>query len=188
MPALALVTGAILGYAARRRQLPLLTIALAGLPGPALLTLAYLIAGPGSGADHYQVVPYWAAMTATGAGVLGSVLAAVLRRASGPDDESDVDRDSPTADRPPLPERSAQTAVAPAAESDSPLRASDAAAFGAPGGRRAEAPEGFTGHAGEPLPTAVSYDQAPGGERDGSGQRRRHKDEDYVGWAGDLGE
>ncbi|MEV6634200.1 hypothetical protein AB0M54_25965 [Actinoplanes sp. NPDC051470] len=89
MPALALVTGAILGYAARRRDLPILTIALAGLPGPALLTLSYLIAGPGAGADRYQVVPYWAAMTATGAGVLGSVLAAVIRRA--PDDLGDDD-------------------------------------------------------------------------------------------------
>lgn len=89
MPALALVTGAILGYAARRRDLPILTIALAGLPGPALLTLSYLIAGPGAGADRYQVVPYWAAMTATGAGVLGSVLAAVIRRA--PDDVGEED-------------------------------------------------------------------------------------------------
>jgi hypothetical protein len=77
MPALALLIGAALGWAARRRELPTLTIALAGLPGPVLLTLAYLIAGPGSGAARYQVVPYWAAMTATGAGVLGSVLAAV---------------------------------------------------------------------------------------------------------------
>ena len=80
MPALALVIGLLLGYRARRRNLPTLTIALAGLPGPALLTLSYLIAGPGAGADRYQVVPYWAAMTATGAGVLGSVLAAVIRR------------------------------------------------------------------------------------------------------------
>lgn len=98
MPALALITGAILGYAARRRELPLLTIALAGLPGPALLTLSYLIAGPGSGADRYQVVPYWAAMTATGAGVLGSVLAAVIRR--GPDDLADEDDPSTAATGP----------------------------------------------------------------------------------------
>ena len=80
MPAVALILGAALGWAARRREMPTLTIALAGLPGAALLTLSYLIAGPGSGIGRYQVVPYWAAMTATGAGVLGSVLAAVLRR------------------------------------------------------------------------------------------------------------
>jgi hypothetical protein len=89
MPALALVVGALLGWAARRRGRATLTIALAGLPGPALLTAAYLIAGPGSGADRYQVVPYWAAMTAAGAGVLGSVLAAVLRRGGGPDRTDD---------------------------------------------------------------------------------------------------
>ena len=102
MPALALVAGALVGWAARRRGRSTLTIALAGLPGPVLLTLAYLIAGPGSGTDRYQVVPYWAAMTATGAGVLGSVLAAVLRRGG------DTDEDGPTADRPTLAGRSDQ--------------------------------------------------------------------------------
>jgi hypothetical protein len=85
MPALALVAGALFGWLARRQGRHTLTIALAGLPGPALLTLAYLIAGPGSGAARYQVVPYWAAMTATGAGLLGSVLAAVLRHGEDAD-------------------------------------------------------------------------------------------------------
>ncbi|RSM68988.1 hypothetical protein DMB66_11960 [Actinoplanes sp. ATCC 53533] len=103
MPALALVIGALLGWAARRRELPILTVALAGLPGPALLTIAYLIAGPGAGDDRYQVVPYWAAMTATGAGVLGSVLAAVLRRGPGPDDEDDREDAGP--EKPTLPQR-----------------------------------------------------------------------------------
>ena len=84
MPALALVTGVVLGWAARSRGLPTVTVALTGLAGPAMLTLAYLIAGPGSGADRYQVVPYWAAMTAAGAGVLGSVLTAVPRGAPPP--------------------------------------------------------------------------------------------------------
>ncbi|UQU64132.1 hypothetical protein COUCH_35050 [Couchioplanes caeruleus] len=111
MPALALLLGAILGWAARRRDLPTLTIALAGMPGPALLTIAYLIAGPGSGDARYQVVPYWAAMTATGAGVLGSVLAAVLRRSPAPDEQDDT----PTEDRPPLPKRVEQPASAIAA-------------------------------------------------------------------------
>ncbi|MDT5042580.1 MAG: hypothetical protein QOE51_3565, partial [Actinoplanes sp.] len=112
MPALALLAGAALGWQARRQDRPTLTIALAGLPGPALLTLAYLIAGPGAGNDRYQVVPYWAAMTATGAGVLGSVLAAVLRH--GPDGD-DAEH---TEGRPPLPRRpsdEAVTAGAPAA-------------------------------------------------------------------------
>jgi hypothetical protein len=101
MPALALVIGALLGWTARRRDMPTLTIALAGLPGPALLTIAYLIAGPGGGADRYQVVPYWAAMTATGAGVLGSVLAAVLRR--DPDDEDEDGTEGSALETSPLP-------------------------------------------------------------------------------------
>ena len=33
MPALALISGGVLGWAARRRELSTLTIALAGLPG-----------------------------------------------------------------------------------------------------------------------------------------------------------
>jgi MFS family permease len=87
MPALALLTGAALGWAARRRELPPMTIALAGLPGPALVMLAYLIAGPGEGGQRYQVIPYWAAMAAAGTGVLGAVIAAMIRR--GTDAESD---------------------------------------------------------------------------------------------------
>ncbi|GIM92689.1 hypothetical protein [Paractinoplanes toevensis] len=99
MPLLALISGIALGWAARRRDASTLTIALAGLPGPALLTVAYLIAGPGTGDDGYQAVPYWAAMTAAGAGVLGSVLAAVLRRSPDSGDPR------PTPNRPPLPKR-----------------------------------------------------------------------------------
>jgi len=108
MPALALVIGALLGWAARRRELPILTVALAGLPGPALLTIAYLIAGPGAGDDRYQVVPYWAAMTATGAGVLGSVLAAVLRRGPGPDDGDEDEQEDGGPGKPALPQRADQ--------------------------------------------------------------------------------
>jgi hypothetical protein len=118
MPALALLIGAALGWAARRRELPTLTIALAGLPGPALLTVAYLIAGPGAGDDRYQVVPYWAAMTATGAGVLGSVLAAVLRRGPGADDEDDPEDQTPA--KPPLPRRTNQPESAIAAAGGQP--------------------------------------------------------------------
>ncbi|GAB1689334.1 hypothetical protein [Krasilnikovia sp. M28-CT-15] len=93
MPALALLVGLGVGWAARRTGRSTLAIALAGLPGPALLTVAYLIAGPGTTSE--QTAPYWAAMTATGAGVLGSVLAAVLRRGPLPeqdDPESATDR------------------------------------------------------------------------------------------------
>ncbi|MEU8815201.1 hypothetical protein [Actinoplanes sp. NPDC048796] len=113
MPALALICGLVIGLIARRGRHSLVAVALAGLPGPALLTVAYLIAGPGAGADRYQEVPYWAAMTAAGAGVFGSVLAAVLRR--GP--VGATGEAPPTADRPPLPQRDAQphSAIAQAA-------------------------------------------------------------------------
>ncbi|HEY0002381.1 MAG TPA: hypothetical protein VGB74_18160 [Actinoplanes sp.] len=118
MPLLALVSGALLGWNARRRGMSTLTIALAGLPGPALLTVAYLIAGPGEGADRYQAVPYWGAMTAAGAGVLGSVLTAVLRRGPATDGTwARPEPSKPTPDRPPLPKRDArpESAIARAA-------------------------------------------------------------------------
>ncbi|MGW4942764.1 hypothetical protein ACWEOZ_14395 [Actinoplanes sp. NPDC004185] len=144
MPALALVIGALLGWTARRRELPTLTIALAGLPGPALLTIAYLIAGPGGGNDRYQVVPYWAAMTATGAGVLGSVLAAVLRRGPEPEDDGELDGQEP--EKPPLPRRTNQPESAIAAAGggpavDQPLRPVDTGVFDLPPrGRPGDAP------------------------------------------------
>ncbi|WP_433828355.1 hypothetical protein ACQP2E_03075 [Actinoplanes sp. CA-015351] len=78
MPVLALLTGLILGWVARGRRMPITTVALTGLAGPALLTVAYLIAGPGE-STGFTFDPYWAAMTASGAGVLGSVLAAIVR-------------------------------------------------------------------------------------------------------------
>jgi hypothetical protein len=142
MPALALVSGLLLGWAARRRELSTLAIALSGLAGPALLTLAYLIAGPGAGADRFQVVPYWAAMTAAGAGVLGSVLAAVLRRGTSPADRApgapgtgpDAGAE-PTADRPPLPKRDAQpeSAIAKAATATATVPPPKPAGAAAPG-------------------------------------------------------
>jgi hypothetical protein len=119
MPALALISGIALGWAARRRDAGTLTIALAGLPGPALLTVAYLISGPGTGDDGYQAVPYWAAMTAAGAGVLGSVLAAVLRRSPDGGDPR------PTPNRPPLPKRDPEpeSAIAQAGAAATPTPA-----------------------------------------------------------------
>ncbi|OJF10594.1 hypothetical protein [Couchioplanes caeruleus] len=167
MPALALLAGAALGWVARRRGLPTLTIALAGLPGPALLTVSYLVAGPGAGADRYQVVPYWAAMTATGAGVLGSVLAAVLRRTPGPADDDAAD-DTPdstaTPNRPPLPKRGQQeSAIAatgvhpapdpsPTAEVPTPTAARPAAPAHAANPERSAAPA----HAASPERSTAS--------------------------------
>ncbi|MBM2619201.1 hypothetical protein JIG36_26975 [Actinoplanes sp. LDG1-06] len=103
MPVIALICGLVLGFTARNRSLSTTAIALAGLPGPALLTAAYLVAGPGT--TRAQEMPYWAAMTAAGAGVFGSVLAAVLRRGPATDRPDSPDAAEPTPDRPPLPQR-----------------------------------------------------------------------------------
>ncbi|MEU8655526.1 hypothetical protein [Actinoplanes philippinensis] len=82
MPAIALIAGLVIGLVARGRKMPTLAVALSGLAGPAVLTVAYLIAGPGA-AGGFRLDPYWGAMTAAGAGVLGSVLAAIVRSAPG---------------------------------------------------------------------------------------------------------
>ena len=149
MPALALISGVVLGWLARRREMSTLTIALAGLAGPALLTAAYLVAGPGSGGDRYQVVPYWAAMTAAGAGVLGSVLAAVLRRGPAGDPPGPAeDTAEATPDRPPLPRRDAQPESAIAQAATAPVV-------------RVEEPRPFDGFTPQPVhdraePTPIS--------------------------------
>lgn len=201
MPVLALVSGALLGWAARRRELSTPAIALAGLAGPALLTLAYLIAGPGDGADRYQVVPYWAAMTAAGAGVLGSVLAAVLRRGPAGAGRSPNGSDSgpgaagePTPDRPPLPKRDVQpSAIAQAASTtaqrpEEELRPTEATPF-----------DGFTpvptkGRAeptpiSPPLPNPTPIGPPPVAPAPrGKGRRGRQKpDGEFVDWVSGLG-
>jgi hypothetical protein len=135
MPVLALICGLVLGLAARRRHLSTSAIALAGLPGPAMLTVAYLIAGPGAGADRYQEVPYWAAMTAAGAGVFGSVLAAVLRRGTA----TDSPNATPAQDRPPLPRRDAQPESAIAQAAGAPPAAAPPVAGPPPGAGAAQA-------------------------------------------------
>ena len=151
MPALALLVGATHGWTARRREMPTLTIALAGLPGPALLTVAYLIAGPGSGADRYQIVPYWAAMTATGAGVLGSVLAAVIGRSDGPA-ESAGDEDAASAQASPSASPLASPSASPLESPPASSPVDDTAAVlpaTPPGGRRSSAADAFLGRSAE---------------------------------------
>jgi hypothetical protein len=77
MPALGLLAGLVSGLLARSGGYSTVVGAGCGAIGPALLTLAYLAAGPGGG-DSYQAAPYWGALIGTGAGALGSVLATVL--------------------------------------------------------------------------------------------------------------
>lgn len=147
MPVLALLSGLVLGWIARGRNMSTLAVALTGLAGPALLTGAYLIAGPGSSTD-ISFSPYWAAMIASGAGVLGSVLAAIMRGAPSatpaeePGKPGDTPPDSapePSAGRSPLPQRNApsQSAIAAVAAAaakrpDAQLRPSDTGVFTLP--------------------------------------------------------
>ncbi|BEL09961.1 hypothetical protein Q0Z83_081520 [Actinoplanes sichuanensis] len=97
MPVIALLAGLIVGWVARGRKMPTITVALSGLAGPALLTVAYLIAGPAA-AGGFRLDPYWGAMTAAGAGVLGSVLAAIIR--STPEPARAPEPETPVADTP----------------------------------------------------------------------------------------
>ncbi|WP_345509352.1 hypothetical protein [Phytohabitans houttuyneae] len=80
MPLLALVIGAATAGIGRWLGRPPVTIAASGIIGPATLSLAYLVAGPGTDTDKFQAAPYWGALVAVGAGTLGSVLATVARR------------------------------------------------------------------------------------------------------------
>jgi hypothetical protein len=198
MPLLALISGIAVGLAARRRAMSMLEVALAGLAGPALLTLAYLVAGPGAGSQRYQVVPYWAAMTAAGAGVLGSVLVAVVSRGpAGRGDGSDPANGSPTPDRPPLPRREAQpssaiakAAVAAAKRSEEELRPSDTGVLTVP-------PDGpsFNGFAARPQPQAMNAPPSapapvspPLPMTPAPQPRGRHQQGDeFVNWVSGLG-
>jgi hypothetical protein len=174
MPILALICGAAVGWAARRRAMSTVSIALSGLPGPALLTMAYLIAGPGAGKGQYEMVPYWAAMTASGAGVLGSVLVAVLRRGpstAGEDSGQGLPGAAPTPDRPPLPRRDAQpesaiakAAAAAAQRPEDQLRPSDPAVLTRPGTAPGDPTfDGFTPPRPGPAPIPPGIAQVPPG-------------------------
>ncbi|GAB1644997.1 hypothetical protein [Krasilnikovia sp. MM14-A1259] len=211
MPALALLVGVAVGWAARRAGRDTLAISLAGLSGPALLTVAYLIAGPGTGAA--QSAPYWAAMTAAGAGVLGSVLTAVLRR--GPlEDEDDREpaTERPEADADPAdggdPTPEASVPAARRSEEQRPADPGPTAAGNAarPGGRRSNFADAFRPRPRRPEPAAdpepAPFDgfasgAAPrhGAPEGGDGPRGRQqrtgsgrgKDNEYVDWVSGLG-
>ncbi|WP_173041272.1 hypothetical protein [Phytohabitans flavus] len=82
MPLLALAVGAACAGLGRWLGRPPTATGPSGIIGPAMLCLAYLVAGPGTETDKFQAAPYWGALVAVGAGTLGSVLAAVARRPS----------------------------------------------------------------------------------------------------------
>jgi hypothetical protein len=81
MPVAALLIATAVAGLARWLGRPVVAVALSGLGGPALLAVAYLIAGPGVRNGHNdQAAPYWGSLIAVAAGLLGSVLVAVVRR------------------------------------------------------------------------------------------------------------
>jgi hypothetical protein len=81
MPVAALLVGAAVAGLGRWLDRPFVAVALSGLGGPALLALAYLIAGPGAAnGQNDQSAPYWGSLVAVAAGLLGSVLVAVVGR------------------------------------------------------------------------------------------------------------
>jgi hypothetical protein len=77
IPGLALVAGAATAGIARWQggHHPIV-MAVCGAAGPGMLGLAYLLGGPGEASE--QTAPYWAAIIAIAAGLLGSVLLAVV--------------------------------------------------------------------------------------------------------------
>lgn len=79
LPAVALLVGAATGGLARWRGHPPLVNGATGAVGAVLVAFAYLTAGPGDAVDRYQITPYYGALIAVAAGVLGSAAAAWLR-------------------------------------------------------------------------------------------------------------
>ncbi|MEU6206124.1 hypothetical protein ABZ814_21380 [Micromonospora musae] len=80
LPLVALLLGAVTSGVARRRGHPPLVNGATGAAGPVLVAFAYLTAGPGVAADRYQIAPYYSALLAVAAGVLGSAVVASFRR------------------------------------------------------------------------------------------------------------
>ncbi|SIM60404.1 hypothetical protein [Micromonospora cremea] len=79
LPAVALLIGAATGGLARWRGHPPLVNGATGTAGTVLVAFVYLTAGPGDAVDRYQITPYYGALLAVAAGVLGSAAVALFR-------------------------------------------------------------------------------------------------------------
>ncbi|WP_200206308.1 hypothetical protein [Micromonospora coerulea] len=110
LPTVALLAGAAVGALARRRGHPPLVGGAAGAAGPVLVAFAYLTAGPGVAADRYQLAPYYGALIAVAAGLLGSAATTVLPR---PSQAPATDAIEPTDILQPLPAGPATTPAGP---------------------------------------------------------------------------
>ncbi|RAO37481.1 hypothetical protein PSN13_01463 [Micromonospora saelicesensis] len=79
LPSVALLIGAATGGLARWRGHPPLVNGVTGAAGTVLVAFTYLTAGPGDAVDRYQITPYYGALLAVAAGVLGSAAVALFR-------------------------------------------------------------------------------------------------------------
>ncbi|MET8309853.1 hypothetical protein [Micromonospora sp. NPDC005173] len=117
LPTTALLAGAATaGFSRWRGQIPLISGA-TGVAGPALVAFAYLTAGPGDAVDRYQATPYYGALIAVLAGVLGATAAALLRWPVHPR-TSDPQAIEPTDILRPLPAGRALPGAEPAGSAD----------------------------------------------------------------------
>ncbi len=96
-PAAAGVLALVVAVLARVRGQHRLPIALSGLAGPAMVAIAYLVAGPGS--SDYQKIPWVAAMLAAGVGLAVSVVVGLPPR------RDDAVAEAMSTDTAPLPQR-----------------------------------------------------------------------------------
>lgn len=95
----ALLLGAGLALLAKREGHNRVAVAVCGAPGPLVVAVAYLVAGPGSRPETgEQFLPYLAAPYAVLTGLLGSLLVAAIERPV-PDEETESEPDLATSER-----------------------------------------------------------------------------------------
>ncbi|MGH3658398.1 MAG: hypothetical protein ACRDUA_17225, partial [Micromonosporaceae bacterium] len=81
--------GAGIAWYAKQQGRSRVSVAVCGAPGPVLVAVAYLVAGPGNRPEtSEQFLPYLAAPYTVLAGLLGSLLVAAIERPEHADDES----------------------------------------------------------------------------------------------------
>jgi hypothetical protein len=88
----ALALGAGLAWLAKRQGHSRVAVAVCGAPGPLVVAVAYLVAGPGTRPESgEQFLPYLAAPYAVLTGLLGSLLVAAIERPEPEESASDLD-------------------------------------------------------------------------------------------------
>lgn len=105
-----LVIGAALAFLAKRQGCSRVEVAVCGAPGPLVVAVAYLVAGPGVRPETGdQLLPYLAAPYAVLTGLLGSLLVSAIEWPAGDDDPESSEPDQPTQETPPRDDVSRET-------------------------------------------------------------------------------